>query len=107
MKYSRIYLFVVALLFGGIWVVVAGLDNEPTQKQLVTMYGTSWCGYCAEARQHFISNNIPFVEYDIEKDMQAKKRYDSFGGRSGIPTIIVGKKSMVGFSEEKFSQIYD
>ena len=34
----------------------------------VTMYATSWCGYCKKARTYFRQNGINFIEYDIEKD---------------------------------------
>lgn len=71
----------------------------------VTMYATSWCGYCARARKYFRENNIPFTEYDIEKDPQAKRRYDRMGAR-GVPVILVGDRQMVGFSEAGFERLY-
>lgn len=71
----------------------------------VTMYATSWCGYCARARKYFRDNNISFTEYDIEKDARAKRRYDQMGAR-GVPVILVGNRRMSGFSEERFEQIY-
>lgn len=103
MKYSKTYLLVIALSLGGI---VAGLDSGSKQQRQVTMYGTSWCGYCAKARQYFISNDISFVEYDIEKNAQAKKKYDSLGGK-GTPLIVVDEKNMTGFSELKFTELYE
>lgn len=53
------------------------------------MYTTSWCPYCRQAREYFRDNGIPFVEYDIEKDAAARRRYDALGGR-GVPVILVG-----------------
>lgn len=71
----------------------------------VVMYATSWCAYCKSARRYFQANNIPFTEYDIEENPQAKARYDKMGA-TGVPVILVGNKRMNGFSEEGFKRIY-
>lgn len=71
----------------------------------VTMYATSWCGYCRKARTYFQKNGIAYVEYDIEKDERARRMYDLLGGK-GVPVILVGKKRMNGFSEGGFERIY-
>jgi glutaredoxin len=71
----------------------------------VTMYSTSWCGYCAKARDYFKKNNIHYVEYDIEKNDKAKRMYDLLGG-SGVPVILVDKKRINGFSVTSFERIY-
>ncbi len=71
----------------------------------VVMYSTSWCGYCKKARQYFKSKGIAFNEYDIEKNKKAKRKYDRLGGQ-GVPLILVGKKSMRGFTVAGFNNIY-
>lgn len=81
---------------------------QPPQKasrQKVVMYATSWCGYCAKARKYFNQKGIRFLEYDIEKDKRAKKRYDAIGG-SGVPVIFIGKQRMNGFSVGGFERRY-
>lgn len=71
----------------------------------VIMFSTDWCGYCKKARRYFKSKGIKYVEYDIEKSNQARKMYDSIGGK-GIPVILIGKKRMNGFSASGFERIY-
>jgi len=71
----------------------------------VIMYSTSWCGYCKKARAYFKSHDIAFLEYDIEKNTQAKRDYKKLGG-SGVPVILLGKKRMNGFSESSFKRFY-
>lgn len=71
----------------------------------VTMYSTSWCGYCKKARLYFRANRIAFTELDIEKNHQAKRQYDRLGGR-GVPLILVGERRMSGFSIAGFNKIY-
>ena len=69
------------------------------------MYSTSWCAYCKKAKRYFESNDIPFTEYDIETNANARARYDRMEA-TGVPVILVGKKRMNGFSEEGFRRIY-
>lgn len=71
----------------------------------VVMYATSWCPYCRKARNYFRNNGIPFTEYDIEKNAQARREYDALGAR-GVPVILVGKKRMNGFTAAGFEKLY-
>lgn len=71
----------------------------------VTMYATSTCGYCKKARRYFGENGIPYTEYDIDKNRDARKRWQRLGGR-GVPLILVGNRKMHGFSESGFDRIY-
>ncbi len=77
--------------------------GEVTDK--VVMYSTAWCGHCKKARQYFIANRIPFVEYDVDKDFSAKQRYQKLGAR-GVPVILYKERRMNGFSEAGFKRIY-
>lgn len=77
--------------------------NAVTDK--VLMYSAEWCGYCKKARKYFVANNIPFTEYDIEKDPIGKRRYRQIGGK-GVPVIVYKDQRMNGFSETGFKKIY-
>ncbi|MCH9696853.1 MAG: glutaredoxin family protein [Gammaproteobacteria bacterium] len=81
-------------------------SSSELNQSSVVMYATSWCGYCRKARKYFKANDIAYTEYDIEKDMSAKRRYDAFGGR-GVPVIFAGNRRMNGFSETGFKRLYD
>ena len=76
-----------------------------SNKKKVTMYSTAWCGYCKKAKKYFQAKGIPFVEYDIEKHIRAKRDYDALGGK-GVPVIVMGKKRMNGFSVAGFERFY-
>lgn len=80
-------------------------DIPERRKGQVVMYSTDWCGYCKKARDYFRSQNIAFVEYDIEKNPQARRQYDALGAK-GVPVILVGDKRMNGFSVSGFQGIY-
>jgi len=85
-------------------VTIENSDKDVGQK--VVMYSTAWCGYCKKARNYFRQNKIAFVDYDIENNAKAKKRYDKLG-TTGVPVIFVGKKRMSGFSAQRFEQLYN
>ncbi|WP_434592064.1 glutaredoxin family protein [Pseudomonas sp. R4-83] len=63
--------------------------SEQTRAQAnVVLYATDWCGYCKQTKRFLDSKGIPFKEFDIEKDAEARKAYEALGGR-GIPLIDV------------------
>lgn len=104
------YLFLFALLFWGHAhanpaVPEPQLLAQADNSRQVVMYATSWCPYCEQARNYFREQGIPYVEYDIEKNEEARRAYKAFGGR-GIPVIFVGKRRMNGFSVAGFNRIY-
>jgi|GEM_PF-791035 len=66
---------------------------------VVELYGTSWCGYCANARRFFDANGIPFADLDIERSPAAEQAFQQLGGR-GVPLIRVGDEIIHGFSPD-------
>ncbi|MGC6370650.1 glutaredoxin family protein [Pseudomonas sp. K2I15] len=54
----------------------------------VVLYSTEWCGYCKQTRRFLDSKGIPYREFDIDKDAQARKAYEALGG-GGIPFVDV------------------
>ncbi|HEX4547584.1 glutaredoxin family protein [Pseudomonas sp.] len=75
--------------------------SEQTRAQArVVLYATDWCGYCKQTRRFLDSKGIPFKEFDIEKDAQARKAYEALGGR-GIPLIDVNGTLIRGFDPDE------
>lgn len=70
----------------------------------VTMFTTTWCGYCKRARAYLNKMGIPFVEYDVERDEFGKREYKKLNGR-GVPVILVGDQRMNGFSEPSLEKV--
>ncbi len=102
------YILLLVLL---LWNPLGATAAEPRLRdwsdnsRQVVMYATSWCPYCQKARNYFREQGIAYVEYDIEKNPEARRAYKAFGGR-GIPVIFVGKRRMDGFSVAGFNKIY-
>jgi len=54
----------------------------------VTMYTTTWCGYCYRLKQGLATAGIEFSEVDIERDEQAAERVMTVnGGNQTVPTL--------------------
>jgi glutaredoxin len=64
----------------------------------VKIYMTSWCPACKAALAYVRNNGIAYIAYDIEKDQDANRRFEEFGGR-GVPLIVAGNKTMRGFNQ--------
>ena len=54
----------------------------------LTMYTTTWCGYCRRLKSQMLREDIPFIEVDIEHDPAAAAFVESAnGGNQTVPTV--------------------
>ena len=65
----------------------------------VVMFGTSWCPYCAKAREVFAQKGVRFTELDLEANGAAADFQRDVMGLSGFPTIVIGNRVTQGFDE--------
>ena len=55
----------------------------------VTMYTTTWCGYCVRLKKLLQREGIEYAEVDIETDPQAADRVmQANGGNRTVPTLV-------------------
>ncbi|WP_040338371.1 mycoredoxin [Candidatus Blastococcus massiliensis] len=55
----------------------------------VTMYTTTWCGYCVRLKKLMQIEGIDFAEVDIEQDEAAADLVSNAnGGNRTVPTLI-------------------
>ncbi|MBV8281220.1 MAG: glutaredoxin family protein, partial [Candidatus Eremiobacteraeota bacterium] len=71
----------------------------------VRLYTAVWCGYCRQAKAYLNSRGIAYDEYDIDtpSGFQALARETARG--SGIPLLVVGERSMRGYSEKAYDYV--
>jgi len=69
----------------------------------ITIYSTSWCGFCKMAAKYLNDKNITFKEKNIEEDADAyKELMDKIGGNfRGVPVIDIDKELILGFDRPK------
>ena len=73
---------------------------------VVTVYGTSWCGACRQARAYFAERKIPFADKDIEQDPAAARELGEKAAKMGIPTdrvpvLDVRGRLLLGFDRAR------
>ncbi len=57
---------------------------------MLTMYTTSWCGYCVRLKSQLQRFEVPFTEVNIEQDPQAAEFVGSVnGGNHIVPTVLM------------------
>jgi len=55
----------------------------------LTMYTTTWCGYCRRLKDQLGREGISFAEVDIELDEQAAELVmEVNGGTQTVPTLV-------------------
>ncbi|WP_141577927.1 mycoredoxin [Actinomadura sp. WMMA1423] len=55
----------------------------------LTMYTTSWCGFCRRLKSQLARDGIHMVEVDIERDPEAAEFVMSVnGGNQTVPTLV-------------------
>jgi mycoredoxin len=55
---------------------------------MLTMYSTSWCGYCRRLKAQLDREQIPYEVVDIEQDPAAADYVMSVnGGNQTVPTV--------------------
>ncbi len=60
-----------------------------TSTPTVTMYTTSWCGYCVRLKRLMHDEGIDFAEVNIEADPQAADLVmQANGGNRTVPTLV-------------------
>ena len=72
----------------------------------VTVYSTSWCGYCRVAKRFLDENHIPYIEIDIEADEDAGRRVEQWNhGNRTVPTIDIDGTILTNPSPAKLRQV--
>ena len=55
----------------------------------ITMYSTTWCGYCRRLKTQLNSEGIGYTEIDIEEVPDAAELVASLnGGNQTVPTVV-------------------
>ncbi len=56
----------------------------------VTMYSTTWCGYCRRLKSQMDREGIAYTEINIEQDPDSAAFVEKVnGGNQTVPTVLV------------------
>lgn len=86
-------------------VAAAGSADGAEDESKITVYVTSWCGYCRKAQKLLKELGADFEAKDIEKSQEAAREYRAkSGGRGGVPLIDFDGTLVRGYSERTIRQ---
>lgn len=64
--------------------------GKPFMSDQVTMYSTTWCGYCRRLKSQFEREGIDYREVNIEEDPAAAEFVTKVnGGNQTVPTVVL------------------
>jgi glutaredoxin 3 len=66
---------------------------------MVTIYTTTWCGFCKTAKQYLDKLGVKYTEKDVEKDPDAGAEAVFKSGQMGVPIIDIKDTIIVGFDK--------
>ncbi|MGI6114468.1 MAG: glutaredoxin family protein [Mahellales bacterium] len=70
----------------------------------ITVYSSDTCGYCHMVKQYLNDRNVPFTEKNVSTDINARRELIS-KGYMGVPVILVGDETIVGFDKAKLDRL--
>ncbi|MEP6654685.1 MAG: glutaredoxin domain-containing protein [Myxococcales bacterium] len=66
----------------------------------VTVFSTTYCGWCRRAEQLLQREGIPFAAVDVTGDADARAELvDRSGGRQTVPVIFLDDQPIGGYQE--------
>lgn len=70
----------------------------------ITVYSTTWCGFCHQAKAYFDSIGVKYKDIDVEKDQKASEEMVKKTGQMGVPVIEIGDTTIVGYDRPKIDE---
>jgi glutaredoxin 3 len=65
----------------------------------ITMYTTSWCGYCVRAKILLESLGLPYEEISMDDDPRFRQRLFDLTGGWTVPQIVIDGRPIGGYVE--------
>ena len=81
-------------------------DSLAANEAGVTLYSTSWCGACKQAKAFLNQHGIAYLEYDVEKSDEGRQQFVALGGR-GVPLIVIDGTVIKGFNPVEMKRLLD
>lgn len=73
---------------------------------MVTIYTTTWCGFCKMAKKYMDDLGVDYTEKDVEQDQAAAMESVQKSGQMGVPVIDVNGSIIVGFDKDLLDRAF-
>lgn len=71
----------------------------------VTVYSTSTCPYCHQAKSYLSQKGVEFTDKNVGTDVAAREEMVKKSGQLGVPVIDVDGQVIVGFNRPKLDEL--
>ena len=95
----------------GVEIIVEPTEEESEQPPApiaskAVIYSASYCPHCTNAIQWFQQNNIEYEVIDITDNQEKQDELEAKAGQVVVPVIEAGNEIVIGFNEEKLSELF-
>jgi glutaredoxin-like YruB-family protein len=79
--------------------------NILAERAKVEIFTTPSCAYCKMAKEYFKEKNIPYIEYDVQRDIAKRQEMVEKTHQFGVPIIIINGEIVIGFDRAKINKL--
>lgn len=73
----------------------------------IEVYTMPGCTYCTMTKAWLEERECEYDELDITTDVEHLRAWRSLSGGAGVPVVAHGKDLIIGYNEERLSQLLD
>lgn len=79
--------------------------KEESPAHHVEIYTSPTCIHCKAAKEFFQEHGVKYTEYDVTTDSARRQEAVEKSGQMGVPVILVNDEVVIGFDEERLSEL--
>ena len=72
----------------------------------VEIYSSDTCINCIKAKEYFDEIGVDYTEYNISKDIEAKRELIGMGYMS-VPVILIDEEHVLGFDKFRIDELLE
>jgi len=57
------------------------------------------------AKEFLTANNVAFTDFNVAEDAEKRQEMIEKTGQMGVPVIMIGDQTMIGFNEAKMKEL--
>ncbi len=87
------------------WCNTFVIRREWYTNSMITVYSTTWCGFCHMAKAYFDKLGVKYTDKDIETDPSFAHEAVDKSGQRGVPVIDIDGEIIVGFDKPRIDKL--
>lgn len=71
---------------------------------MIKIYSTNSCPWCLKAKNYLKSKNIPFKDFNVSEDMEAREEMILKSKQRGVPVLDINGTIIIGFDKNAINR---